>query len=343
MNSNKNNNKGVLEMFRSKIISNSSERSMTSSKNWLEAKDIMTRNVIVTYPEEDLITAVKKMSENDVSCIIVEVDKIIKGILTETDLLKRAASHTHDFNQLKVSDVMTSNVHCISENLSAIEASKVMESKHIKRLPVTHKNKLAGLITQTDMVRVLVSYGMWRDVIEIMNENVATVQKDSKISEAIKIMNDRKISCVVIQDRNDSIGIFTERDLLNRVIAKQLNFDEHILEEVMSSPIISITHDYSVLSASKLMDKEKIRRLIVLENGRLRGVLSQTDILLSVKKKLQEEEDDNLNLLEESDRCIFTLDLNNNVTYLNPASLDLLEISDQKHFYGKTFGNVIKN
>jgi transcriptional regulator with GAF, ATPase, and Fis domain len=102
-------------------------------------------------------------------------------------------------------------------------------------------------------------------------------------------MTSRNISCITVLDGDEVAGIVTERDLLERVVALQKDPSQIKLEEVMSSPVVMVSPDYSVFSSSRIMEKMDIRRLVVAEDNRPCGIICQTDILRATKKRLQME------------------------------------------------------
>jgi len=170
-----------------------------------------------------------------------------------------------------------------------------------------------------------------------MTSDVAVIAGSATVREAAELMASRDISCLVAMDNDNVVGIFTERDLLKRVIALKRNPAQTILQEVMSSQVMSVPSNYSIPSASKMMEKMRIRRLLVMDDKTLLGVVTQTDILKAIKGRLQEEEENYFRLLNESRNCIYIVDLNNNTTYVNPALMELLETTDPDEFINKQF------
>ena len=318
-------------------IRNDSGRLITSSQTWIEVADAMNKDVVAISSDETVVSAAKIMADKNVSCIVVEDNRTIYGIVTETDLLKRVVVKAKDFQSTKISEIMSSPIESVSSNLSVLDASEIMNAKSIKRLPVLAAEQLVGIVTQTDLIRVLTSYGMWRDVSMIMSRDALGIQKEATVTEAAKVMAARNASSVVIMDDNEVVGIFTERDLFKRVIAQDSHPDRTRVGEVMSSPVVSITPDTSVFTASRLMEKMHVRKLVVIEDKQLYGVLSQTDIFVAVKQKLQEEEEKNNKLLELSKSNIYTLLLDGKITFVNPSFMDLLGISDPMELIGEDF------
>lgn len=255
----------------------------------LTVGNVMSKDVITVCSDETVASAAKIMSDNSVSCIVVADNGSVAGVLTETDFLKRVAEREKDFDRIKVREIMSAPVESIAPNLSVFDAIRVMEDKHIKRLPILEKKRLVGIVTQTDMVRVVTFYGRWKDVEEIMSRDVAGIQSKATIAEAAEVMTRRKISCIVVLEGDEVVGVVTERDLLERVVALRKDPGQIKMEEVMSSPVATVSPDYSVFSSSRIMEKMGIRRLVITEDKRPCGIISQTDILRATKKKLQME------------------------------------------------------
>jgi PAS domain S-box-containing protein len=187
------------------------------------------------------------------------------------------------------------------------------------------------------MVRVLASYTLSKEVSEIMTSDVAVIASSENVREAAELMASQNISCLVAMDNDAVVGIFTERDLLKRIVAVKRDPARTSLKDVMSTPVVTVPSDYSVLSARRLLEKTGIRRLVVVDDETLRGVITQTDILKAIKATLQEEEQNYFRLLSESSNCIYTVDLDLNTTYVNPAFMKLLGVTDPDGLVNKPF------
>jgi len=121
---------------------------------------------------------------------------------------------------------------------------------------------------------------MNKDVLvkEVMKTNLVIVQPFTTVLEAARIMKANKIGNVIIAEINHPIGILTESDIIKKVICEGKNAKEVLVEEVMSSPIV-VTEPYiSLQDALKIMGKCNIRRLLVIENNNLVGIITQRDI-----------------------------------------------------------------
>jgi len=325
------------ELLESQIRGGNSSTLTVMPHSWLEVGDIMSRDVATVSPGSTVVSAAKIMSSNNISCLIVSENGCLSGIVTETDMLKKAVANGHDFSDMKVELIMSSPVRSVARDLSVMEAGKIMEAENIRRLVILDEKEPVGIITQSDMVRVLASYTLSKEVSEIMSSDVAVVASSENVKAAAEFMASKDISCLVVIDDDSVVGIFTERDLLKRIVAARRNPARTCMKDVMSSPVVTVPPDCSVLSARRLLEKTSIRRLVVVDDENLCGVITQTDILKAIKTMLEEEEQNYLKLLSESSNCIYNIDLNLNTTHVNPAFMKLLGVSDPDELINKSF------
>lgn len=116
------------------------------------------------------------------------------------------------------------------------------------------------------------------DVKEIMVQDVITVKADTTVKEAVKIMNKNEIGCLVVENDGKVVGIMTERDLLRRIIEESRDPEEVKVSEIMSKPLIVGATHMDVEDVVRLMFMWKIKKLPILEDGRLIGLITLTDI-----------------------------------------------------------------
>ena len=112
---------------------------------------------------------------------------------------------------------------------------------------------------------------------EIMTTDVRTVSANDSISEAANIMKQIDVGAVPVIDKNILVGIITDRDLVLRGLAEGKNSDERV-STIMSKDITTITPDMDVHKVADLMSTKQIRRLPVVENERLVGIVSIGDM-----------------------------------------------------------------
>ena len=113
---------------------------------------------------------------------------------------------------------------------------------------------------------------------DVMNRKVITVKNDLKVREAVNQMNNHGIGCLVVLDRESVVGMLTERDVLKRVVGEGRDPEKITVGKVMSKPLIAIDPEASLEETINLMFKEKIKKIPVVKDEKLLGLVTMTDI-----------------------------------------------------------------
>jgi CBS domain-containing protein len=113
---------------------------------------------------------------------------------------------------------------------------------------------------------------------EAMKMNPVVVKPTITVLEAAKLMKDKKIGNVIVVEKNQPVGILTESDILKKVVAEGKSSDKVLVEDVMTTPIIVTDPYVSIDQAMKLMGRCNVRRLPVVEDNILVGVITLRDI-----------------------------------------------------------------
>ena len=111
-----------------------------------------------------------------------------------------------------------------------------------------------------------------------MTNNVEMVHHEHTVQQAAKIMKNDGVGSVVVMKDGNPIGIMTERDFAIKVVAQGLLPQTKIFD-VMTSPVIHISAEETVLQASDIMIEKKIRKIPVFDAGKISGIITATDIL----------------------------------------------------------------
>jgi CBS domain-containing protein len=117
------------------------------------------------------------------------------------------------------------------------------------------------------------------EINDVMVSKVITIKKQTTIEKAVRLMNKHEIGCLVVEEEGKPVGIITERDLLKRVLAKSKETRKMKVEHIMTNGLISVSPKMEVEEAARLMCQKKIKKLPVVENGKLLGLVTLTDIL----------------------------------------------------------------
>lgn len=187
------------------------------------------------------------------------------------------------------------DVVTIPKSITIIGAAKSMLKHGFRRLPITDPgtNKLKGIITSMDIVRLLGggdSYqlikesnsgnlykGINEEVNQIMNEEVFSVDKNDSIEEAISLIVSTGTGGVPIVDKeNKVIGIITERDVVRYI--SDLIIPSNV-ENYMSKDVIRVDSSSKIKDVTKTMVNESFRRIPIVDNSDIRGIVTATDIV----------------------------------------------------------------
>ena len=111
-----------------------------------------------------------------------------------------------------------------------------------------------------------------------MTSEVVTVGPEEPVEAAIRAMLDHDIGAVVVARDGEPLGLFTERDVTRRVLDGE-DLLKRPVSEVMSAPAVTVAADTEVVEIFKLMNDRRIRRLPIVEDGKLVGIVTERDLL----------------------------------------------------------------
>ena len=122
-----------------------------------------------------------------------------------------------------------------------------------------------------------------------MRTSIVTVEENASVAEASLGMYKKEEGCAVVLRQGKPFGIVTERDVTWKVAAKGLDPKSVRVAEVMSTPLIMIDPNADLTEAAKIMKKHKIRRLAVVKEGVLHGVLTANDVARNLENFMDKE------------------------------------------------------
>jgi CBS domain-containing protein len=121
-------------------------------------------------------------------------------------------------------------------------------------------------------------------VMEVMKKDIVTIDAKKDAWEACRIMGEKHIGSLIVTLEGRPCGIFTERDLISKILPKFHDLGEVAVGEFMSSPLVTIGPDADIKEAAKIMTEMHIRRLAVFEKGELVGIFTSSDLVTAIAK-----------------------------------------------------------
>ncbi|MCA9521378.1 MAG: CBS domain-containing protein [Myxococcales bacterium] len=208
------------------------------------AHEVMTSEVVTLPPDADLRQAIETMVEEKIDSVLVVDDaERLAGIVTSHDIIKLAFAFLHNVDPesvdaapelrdalsqpMRVAERMAHDVISVAVETDLNWVDDVFELARIRHLPVVEGRRLVGLVTQRDLL--LASISSIADVSsderremmtmvrvgDIMNREITTVRADSELSDALRLMLDRKFGCLpVIDEQSELVGLLTDTDMM---------------------------------------------------------------------------------------------------------------------------------
>ena len=113
---------------------------------------------------------------------------------------------------------------------------------------------------------------------DIATRKLIVVDENDSVYDAVVMMTTEDIGAIVVASVREPVGILTERDLMKKVVLEERDPKNTKVGEVMSKPLITIRSDASFGEATQLMQERKIRRLLVEDDGKIVGIITQRDL-----------------------------------------------------------------
>ncbi|MEM3577373.1 MAG: CBS domain-containing protein [Candidatus Bathyarchaeia archaeon] len=121
---------------------------------------------------------------------------------------------------------------------------------------------------------------------DVMSKDVRVVRPDTTVREVVATMNKFDIGSIIVVQGDRPVGIITERDILRRLVEPCLAPETLTARQVMTSPVQTINENASIEEAAKLMAKKRVKRLPVMNDGKLVGIITFSDIVAKVPTML---------------------------------------------------------
>ena len=148
-----------------------------------------------------------------------------------------------DSQTIYIYEIMSKNVVKVNHDISAFEISKIMLQRKISSVSIIdNNNKIIGIVTEKDLVREVCATNILANTLKaanVMSSPLITISKNSTINDATKLMVEKKIKHLAIQENNDIIGIVTTYEIMNvlRNIINFMDLDSNLLDAISMADI----------------------------------------------------------------------------------------------------------
>jgi len=213
-----------------------------------------------------------------------------------------------DFENLEVAEVLSKHYHvkysdAIYSSIAIIDDTQMFMFKtplaiKKKTEPVAYFDHIL-YTNERDFLRSVRNMldDLWNKSLDLSDMKVEaamrsppiTISTESPAFKAVDSMLANNIGSVIVVEGEKPVGIITEKDILNRLVGAQRDPYKTTANEIMSSPLITIDREKSLLEALKIMESSEIRRLVVVDKGKIVGMLSERRVLEKSEEKLMQK------------------------------------------------------
>lgn len=265
----------------------------------LSVGDLMSKRPVTAGPDEELSKVLGKMKKYEVHEVPVVEGKRLLGMVSYSTVLKR-----RNLPMTTRIDSLLVRPPRVSEDDDLLKVAEILMSSGYRAVPVVRGDRLAGLISRTDLVRAISKAEEFKRVLvkDVMTPDPHTVREEESILKARDMMRDLDERAIPVVDEDNRLrGVVGLKDLVKvftRPRGKSTSGDvsgEKIplaieVKSVMSVPPITVGPEDTAAAAAHLMDRRRISSVVVVEEGTPIGIVTQVDLLERVAALRKREE-----------------------------------------------------
>ena len=264
----------------------------------MQIKNLMSEDLITIDKDQNLSDALKLLRKNNVSRLPVTNNKQLVGIISERDIANKLGSSKYEnmpASRLHISSVMVKDVITAPQTMQLKDVAEIMLEKGIGSLPIVDENDaMVGIVSKADFVTLAVGIAFDKiTVSEIMSNEVTSVSPQERLIHARRIMLESKVGRLPVIEDEKLVGMLTSKDLMRAFIDFRKNVPEKyqksqikevFVEDIMSSKPTSTSKETTITEISKVMMETGFNGLPVVEDDKVIGIITQTDILRLIEK-----------------------------------------------------------
>ena len=263
----------------------------------MQIKNLMSEDLITIDKDQNLSDALKLLRKHNVSRLPVTNNKELVGIISERDIANKLGSSKYESmpaSRLHISSVMVKDVITVPQTMQLGEVAKLMLEKGIGSVPVMDGDKMVGIVSKADFVTLAVGIAFDKITVkELMTKDLKSVSPTERLIHARRVMLEAHVGRLPVIEDETLVGMITSKDLMRAFIDFRKNVPEKYqksqikevsVEDIMSSNPIFTSKDETISEVSKIMMETGYKGLPVVEDGKVVGIITQTDILRLIEK-----------------------------------------------------------
>ena len=259
-----------------------------------KASDIMMYGVLTVKKQTPIYQAIAVLVDRNISGLpVVNDDMELQGIITEKDVLRLLYGIGRGSGS--VEEYMTEDVVSFDQDDYLADICGCLAQSDFRRVTILKEGKLISLISRSDLIRANVARFIPRRIQlaepprdsfaakNVMKRHLLTVQKDTPVYMAMKFLADNHITGLpVVTEDMTLIGIVSEKDIIK--LLYDPNSKVKTVEEVMTENVTSFSPNDSLLTICQCLIDNPFRRVTIVKDQKLVGIVSRSDIIRFILK-----------------------------------------------------------
>ena len=263
----------------------------------MQIKNLMSEDLITVDKDQNLTDALKLLRKHNVSRLPVVNNKELVGIISERDIANKLGSSKYESmpaSRLHISSVMVKDVITVPQSMQLGDVAKLMLDEGIGSVPVMDDDKMVGIVSKADFVTLAVGIAFDKvSVKEIMSKDLIAVSSTERIVHARRQMIESHVGRLPVVDDGKLVGMITSKDLMRAFIEFRKSVPEKyqksqikdlLVEDIMSKNPTFVSRDMSITEISNIIMETGYNGLPVVEDDKVVGIITQTDILRLIEK-----------------------------------------------------------
>lgn len=263
----------------------------------MQVKNLMSEDVITIDKDQNLSDGLKLLRKYNISRLPVvntneDNQKELVGIVSERDIANKLGSSKYENmppSRFHISSVMVKDVIAVNDSMSLSDVADLMLEKGIGSVPVESNDSMVGIVSKADFVTLIRGKAFEKILVkDSMTEDVKFVTPSERLVHARRVMIDSKVGRLPVVSNDMLVGMVTSKDLMRALISfrkkvpekhQQAQIKNILVEDIMSSNVLSADEDMSLAEVANIMMETGYNGLPVVENNKLIGIITQTDLL----------------------------------------------------------------
>jgi len=241
------------------------------------ARDFMGKGVVTITQDTTVEKAIRVMDEHNIGSVVVLDSLGPSGVFTERDLLSRVLAKGKEPASTVIAEVASPKFPSVMSSLTLEETAEAMVEKK-SRLMVFEGADLVGMVTPTDLVRVLKGIDADFSILKVISTRLVTVAPESSVDVVVRLMDEKKTGSALVSEEGRWTGIFTERDLLKRILAPKRSLETSV-RDVATSPVITAEPGIFGREVAGIMAIHGFKRLPLALEGEGVGIITARDVV----------------------------------------------------------------